>query len=59
MRPKIYHGSTIGLRLPRDIDLLIRAKSLESGRSLSELVRESLIATWRKGQKGQETRTGQ
>jgi hypothetical protein len=58
-RPKIFHGSNVGLRLPKDIDLRLRAKSLETGRTLSDLIREALGEVWRKGQKGQEMRTGQ
>jgi hypothetical protein len=49
MRPKIYHGSTIGVKLPRDVDLCLRAEALKTGKSISELVRETL-ASWGKGQ---------
>lgn len=53
-RPKIFHGSNVGLKLPRDIDLRLRAASLETGRSLSDLIRETLAATWGKVQNPRE-----
>jgi hypothetical protein len=55
-RPKIFHGSNVGLRLPRDIDLRLRAESLASGRTLSDLIRETLAQTWGARQKKQEIR---
>lgn len=58
-RPKVFHGGNMGVRLPRDIDLRLRAASLETGKSLSDLIRECLAQTWGKVQKTQETRTGQ
>ncbi len=58
-RPKILHGGNVGVRLPRDIDLCLRAASLETGKSLSDLIRETLARTWGKGQKAQEIRAGQ
>ena len=53
-RPKIFHGGNVGVRLPKDIDLRLRAASLETGKSLSELIRTTLAQTWSKGQKIQE-----
>jgi len=58
-RPKVFYGSTVGVKLSRDLDLVLRGKALETGRTLSDLIRESLIATWRKGQKIQEMQTEQ
>jgi len=58
-RPKIFHGGNVGVRLPRDIDLRLRAASLETGRSLSDLIRETLARTWGKMQKAQELKNGQ
>lgn len=58
-RPKQFHGGNIGVRLPRDIDLMLRAKALETGRSLSDLIRETLAPTWGKRQKAQEMHPGQ
>lgn len=58
-RPKVFHGGNVGLRLPKDIDLRLRAAALETGRSLSDLIRESLAQTWGEGRKAQEIRTGQ
>lgn len=49
----------MGVRLPKDIDLRLRAAALETGKSLSELIRETLAPTWGKGQKVHEMRTGQ
>jgi hypothetical protein len=45
-RPKIFHGGNIGVRLPRDVDLRLRAAALETGRSLSDLIRETLVPVW-------------
>jgi hypothetical protein len=58
-RPKIYHGGNVGVRLPKDIDLCLRAASLSTGRSLSDLIRETLAQTWGRGQKVQEMQNGQ
>jgi hypothetical protein len=58
-RPKIFNGSTVGLRLPKDIDLCLRAAAVESGRSISELVRETLSQSWGKEKKNQEARNEQ
>jgi len=58
-RPKIFFGSNVGLRLPKDVDLRLRAASLETGKSLSDLIRETLTPVWGKAQKAQEIRTGQ
>jgi hypothetical protein len=58
-RPKIFHGSNVGLKLPKDIDVRLRAASLETGRTLSDLIRETLAPTWGKVQNPQEIRTGQ
>jgi len=58
-RPKIFCGGPIGVRLPRDIDLRLRAASLETGRSLSDLVRETLAASWGKGKKAKEVHPDQ
>ena len=57
-RPKIFHGGNVGVRLPRDIDLSLRAASLETGKSLSALIRETLAQTWSAGQKAPEMRAG-
>lgn len=58
-RPKIFHGGNVGVRLPRDIDVCLRATALQTGRSLSDLIRETLAQTWGKVQKPRELRTGQ
>jgi hypothetical protein len=58
-RPKIYHGGNVGVRLPKDIDLCLRAASLSTGRSLSDLILETLAQTWGRGQKVQEMQNGQ
>jgi len=58
-RPKKFYGGNIGVRLPRDIDLGLRVASLQSGRTLSDLIRETLAQTWGKGRKPQEMRTDQ
>jgi hypothetical protein len=47
-RPKVFHGGNVGVRLPKDIDLLLRAKSLATGRTLSDLIRETLARAWGK-----------
>lgn len=57
-RPKVFNGGNVGVRLPRDIDQRLRAASLETGRSLSDLIRETLAETWGKGRTGREIRTG-
>jgi predicted HicB family RNase H-like nuclease len=57
-RPKIFHGGNVGVRLPRDIDLRLRAAALETGKSLSHLIRETLAQTWGAGQKAPEMRAG-
>lgn len=58
-RPKMFHGSNVGLRLPKDMDLRLRAAAIETGKSLSDLIRETLAPAWGKGKKSQEIRTGQ
>ena len=58
-RPKIFHGSNVGVKLPRDVDLRLRAASLKTGKTLSDLIRETLIPVWGKNQKPQEMRAGQ
>ena len=45
-RPKKFHGGNVGVRLPKDIDLRLRAAALETGRSLSDLIRETLAQSW-------------
>jgi len=45
-RPKVFHGGGVGLKLPLDINLRLRAAALETGKSLSELIRETLAARW-------------
>jgi hypothetical protein len=49
-RPKMFHGSNVGVKLPQDIDLRLRAAALDSGRTLSDLIRETLAQTWGRGQ---------
>lgn len=58
-RPKMFHGGNVGVRLPRDIDLRLRAAALETGRSLSDLIRETLAQTWGRVQNPRELRTDQ
>lgn len=58
-RPIMFHGGNVGVRLPKDIDLRLRAASLETGKSLSDLIRETLAQTWGKVQKPRELRTSQ
>ncbi|MGD0971255.1 MAG: ribbon-helix-helix protein, CopG family [Desulfobaccales bacterium] len=48
-RPKIFHGSNVGVKLPKDVDTRLRAAALETGRTLSDLIRETLAQTWGKG----------
>jgi len=57
-RPKVFHGGNVGVRLPRDVDLRLRAAALETGKSLSDLIRETLALTWGAKQKGQEVKAG-
>lgn len=56
-RPKIFEGGYLGLRLPKDMDLRLRAAALETGRSLSDLARETLARTW--GARPREDREAQ
>jgi hypothetical protein len=58
-RPKVYYGSNVGLRLHRDVDLCLRAAALQTGRTLSDLIRETLAQTWGKGQGAKEIQPGQ
>ena len=58
-RPKVFHGSNVGVKLPKDIDVRLRAASLETGKTLSALIRETLTPVWGKVQKPQEMQTGQ
>jgi len=58
-RPKLFHGGNIGVRLPRDVDLRLRAASLETGKSLSDLIRETLAPVWGKTKRGQNIETRQ
>jgi len=55
-RPKMFHGSNVGVKLPRDIDLRLRAAALDSGRTLSDLIRETLAQTWGQGMRTGETK---
>lgn len=57
-RPKIFHGGNVGVRLPKDVDIRLRAAALETGKTLSDLIRETLAQTWGAGQKAQEMRAG-
>jgi hypothetical protein len=57
-RPKVFHGGNVGVRLPKDVDLRLRATALETGRSLSDLIRETLAQAWGKGHKVQEIGQG-
>lgn len=58
-RPKVFFGSNVGLKLTKDIDLRFRTASSETGKSLSDLIRETLAPTWGKGKKSQEIKTDQ
>ena len=58
-RPKVFHGGNVGVRLPRDVDLRLRATALETGKSLSDLIREALSLTWGTVQNNQEVREGE
>jgi hypothetical protein len=49
-RPKLFHGGPVGVRLPKEIDLRLRTAALETGKSLSDLIRETLGPVWGKGQ---------
>jgi hypothetical protein len=55
-RPKVFHGGNVGVRLPRDVDLRLRAAAIETGKTLSDLIRETLAMTWGAKQKAQEMR---
>lgn len=57
-RPKVFHGGNVGVRLPKDVDIRLRAAALETGKTLSDLIRETLAQTWGAGQKAQEMRAG-
>jgi hypothetical protein len=58
-RPKQFHGSNVGVKLPRELDLMLRAAALDSGRTLSDLIRETLAQRWGKARKPQEIRHGE
>jgi hypothetical protein len=51
-QPKLFHGF-IGVKLPADINLRLRAASLETGKSLSDLIRETLTPMWGKASRAQ------
>ena len=52
-RPKIYHGM-IGVYLPEELDTALRVAAKVTGKSLSDLVRESLCKAWGVGQEPRE-----
>jgi hypothetical protein len=56
-RPKMFHGGNVGVRLPKEVDIRLRATSLETGRSLADLIREALMQDY--GAKAKEARAGQ
>jgi predicted DNA-binding protein len=58
-RPKIYYGGNVGVRLSRELDIRLRAASLESGRSLADIIREALMKNFEKTQNHREMRSGQ
>jgi len=58
-RPKLFHGGPVGVRLPKDIDLRLRAAAFETGLTLSDLIRETLAPIWGSGQKTREAKTGE
>ncbi len=55
-RPKIFHGTCVGIKLPKDVDTRVRAAALKSGKTISDIVRETLAQAWGKP-KGQELHT--
>jgi hypothetical protein len=58
-RPKVFHGGMVGLKLPEDINIRLRAAALETGKTLSELIRETLAPVWSaRTQADREARTG-
>jgi hypothetical protein len=44
-RPKVFTGSTIGIKLPALLDIRVRGEAAKSGKSISEIVRSSLERT--------------
>ncbi len=53
---KRFEGGYVGVKLPQDVNTRLRAASLETGRTLSDLIRETLAQTWGKGQPGHRQR---
>jgi hypothetical protein len=45
-RPKTYAGTQIGVLLPGLVDIRIRSEAQKSGRTISELVRSTLVEKW-------------
>jgi predicted HicB family RNase H-like nuclease len=58
-RPKKFHGGNVAVRLPKDVDIRLRAAALESGKTLSDLIRETLAPVWGKVEKPREMHPGQ
>ena len=48
-RPKTYAVKQIGVKLPGLVDIRIRSEALKSGRTISELVRDTLVEKWGNG----------
>lgn len=48
-RPKTFGGTQIGVRLPGLVDIRIRSEAERSGRTISEIVRQTLISKWGDG----------
>ena len=46
-RPKKFHGGMIGLKLPAEINIRLRVEAKETGKTLSQIVREILEARWK------------
>jgi hypothetical protein len=45
-RPKTYGGTQVGIRLNAMLDLRIRSEAQRSGRTISQLVRDTLLEKW-------------
>jgi predicted DNA-binding protein len=51
---KVYKGGLVGVRISEEINSRIRKEAVETGRTLSDLVRETLSQKW--GGQAQEVR---
>jgi hypothetical protein len=45
-RPKVFHGSIVGVKLSESVDSRLRKEAEETGKSLSCLIRNALMKVW-------------